>query len=200
MQTVSKVAPATTNPKSQSTAAAKPASKPTPKSADPSRPAALPPTPATPQPAPATASKAPVAAPITAPSGPATAPQPIVPAPAPAWSNEDESAFQAMLARRKAAGYQRRGKDVGSQMLRPGEITPNAGTVVSTIVGLVAAAGTVGRGDLLDAMAKTAFPHPKARPADRAWCQGYVAGALRDGFLAVAGEGSPANNSKGTEQ
>ena len=195
MQTDSKVAPATTIPKIQSIAAAKPASKPTPKAADPLPPAALPPTQATPHAAPAAGSKAPVAAPITAPSAPAPAPQAIAPAPMPAWSNEDESAFQAMLARRKAAGYQRRGRDVGAQILRPG-ITPNPGTVVGTIVGLVAAAGTMSRGDLLDAMAKTAFPHAKARPADRGWCQGYVAGALRDGFLAVAGESSPSSNSQ----
>lgn len=114
------------------------------------------------------------------------------PAPAVAWSDEDERGFQALLARRKAAGFQPRGRDVGQQLLRPGKITPNAGTVVATIVGLVAERGTVKRGALVDAMGETAFPHAKARPSDRNWCQGYVAGALRDGYLAIAGESSPA--------
>jgi hypothetical protein len=112
------------------------------------------------------------------------------PALALAWTSEDESAFQAMLAQRKAAGYQRRGKDVGAQLLQVGDIAPN-GTVVAVIVALVAEYGTIGRGKLLDAMAMATFPHPKAKPEDRGWCQGYVGGAIRDGFLAVA-DGAPA--------
>ena len=102
-----------------------------------------------------------------------------------AWSNEDESGFQALIARRKAAGYQRRGKDVSSQVLRPGDIKPNAETVVATIVGIVADRGSVPRADLIDLMAAATFPHPKARPTDKAWCQGYVGGAIRNGFLVV---------------
>lgn len=102
------------------------------------------------------------------------------------WSDEDESAFQAMSARRKAAGYQRRGRDVGGQVLTVGAITPNAGTVSAVIVGLLTQAGTMSRAALLDAMAGAAFTHPKAKPQDRGWCQGYVSGALRDGFLALA--------------
>ena len=53
------------------------------------------------------------------------------------------------------------------------------------IVGILAHAGTMNRGALVDAMATANFPHPKARPTDRGWCQGYVAGAIRSGFLAV---------------
>lgn len=102
------------------------------------------------------------------------------------WSDEDESAFQAMSARRKAAGYQRRGRDVGGQMLTLGSIAPNPGTVAAVIVTLVERHGRIGRAALLDAMAGAAFSHPKARPKDRGWCQGYVSGALRDGFLALA--------------
>lgn len=107
-----------------------------------------------------------------------------------AWSPEDESAYQALLARRKAAGYNRRRRDVAAQRVCVGKITPNASTVVATVVALVAERGTPTRGELLDAMAKATFPHSRARPEDRGWCQGYVAGALRDGFLALSNENS----------
>lgn len=115
----------------------------------------------------------------------------------PTWSDEDERAFGVMAARRKAAGFQRRGKDVGGQLLRVGGIVPNPGTVVATIVGLVAERGTVARGDLLALIGTTTFGNSKSRPQDRGWCQGYVQGAVRDGFLADAaagltGEASPA--------
>lgn len=128
----------------------------------------------------------------------AAAPVPSVSPAAATWSSEDESGFQAMLARRKASGYQRRGRDVGAQLICVGEITPNAGTVAAAIVHLVAERGTVTRGHLLDAMAKTAFPHAKARPEDREWCQGYVAGALRDCFLTLSDGPSPSEKSAET--
>ncbi len=118
-----------------------------------------------------------------------------VPAAPVAWSSEDEAALQALLARRKAAGYQRRGRDVSGQRLRPGKIKPNPDTVVATIVGIVAERGELGRAELLDLMAGTSFPHPKAQPQDKGWCQGYVAGAIRSGFLAVVAEG-PANHAQ----
>lgn len=102
------------------------------------------------------------------------------------WSKEDESAFQALLARRKAAGYQRRGRDVGGQILAVGKMTPNPKTVSAVIVGLVAERGFMSRTALLDAMAGAVFLHPKVKPKDRGWCQGYVSGALRDGFLVLA--------------
>lgn len=112
----------------------------------------------------------------------------LAPAPAmpPLWSSEDEASLQTLLARRKAAGYQRRGKDVAGQVIRPGAIKPNEGTITAVIVGILARAGTMNRGALVDAMATANFPHPKARPTDRGWCQGYVAGAIRSGFLAAA--------------
>lgn len=122
-------------------------------------------------------------APVAAQSGQVV---PVVPK----WSDEDESAFQGLSARRRAAGYQRRGRDVGGQALSVGKITPNANTVSAMIVGLVAEQGTLTRSALLAAMAGAVFPHPKAKPQDRNWCQGYVAGALRDGFL-TAEPGSP---------
>jgi hypothetical protein len=122
-----------------------------------------------------------------------TAVQLPTPAPAaPAWSAEDESAFQSLTARRKAAGYQRRGRDVGDQTIALGAVTPNPGTVIAVIVALVTErGGSVGRAELVAAMAAADFPHGKARPEDKGWCQGYVAGAVRNGFLALA-EGEPA--------
>src|SRR5690606_37450391 len=107
--------------------------------------------------------------------------------PAPAlWSSEDEAALQGLLARRKAAGYKRRGKDLSTQALKPGAIKPNPDTTVATVVALVADRGQVSRGELLGLMAAASFPHPKARPQDSGWCQGYVAGAIRSGFLTVS--------------
>lgn len=129
---------------------------------------------------------------VSSPALPSWLEAPLVAAPAqslpqaPSWSEKDEGALQAMLARRKAAGYQRRGRDVSGQLLRVGEVKPNANTVSATIVELVAGRGSVTRAELLDMMAVATFPHAKARPADRGWCQGWVAGALRDNFLALA--------------
>ena len=122
-------------------------------------------------------------------SAPAAAPAQLPAAP-PSWSSEHEASLQALLARRRAAGYQRRGKDVGGQRLLPGNITPNSDTIVATIVNIVAERGELGRAELLDLMARASFPHPKAQPQSKEWCQGYVAGAIRNGFLAVVAEAS----------
>ena len=131
-------------------------------------------------------------APIEASPAPAAAPLPALPPAAPAWSAEDESAFQSLTVRRKAAGYQRRGRDVSEQTITLGAVSPNPGTIVAVIVGLVAGrGGSVGRAELVAAMAGADFPHGKARPDDKGWCQGYVAGAVRNGFLALA-EAEPA--------
>jgi hypothetical protein len=105
---------------------------------------------------------------------------------APTWSDDDESVFQALLTRRKAAGYQRRGRDVGGQLITVGTITANPNTVVAVIVAIVAEHGKIGRAKLVEAMANAIFPHPKAQPSDRGWCQGYVAGAVRNGFLMLS--------------
>jgi len=102
------------------------------------------------------------------------------------WSEEDEEAFSTMAARRKASGYQRRGRDIGGQVLRVGGITPNPGTVVATIVELFNTRNAMTRTELLDAIACASFSNANAKPADRSWANGYVAGALRDGFLTVA--------------
>lgn len=118
-----------------------------------------------------------------------TLPVPVVGqghAPAPTWSDEDESALQALVTRRKAAGYQRRGRDVGAQMITVGTITPNTKTVVAVIVAIVAEHGSIERAELLEAMATAIFPHAKAQPTNKSWCQGYVAGAVRNGFLKLS--------------
>ena len=137
-------------------------------------------------PASATAVDALAQAPQAGPSSPLAAIQAPASATPPLWSSDDETSLQTLLARRKAAGYQRRGKDVAGQVIRTGAIKPNEGTVAAVIVGILAYAGTMNRGALVDAMATANFSHPKARPTDRGWCQGYVAGAMRSGFLAVA--------------
>lgn len=77
------------------------------------------------------------------------------------------------------------GRNVGAQVIQLGEIKPNAGTVFGVIAALVAELGTVTRAGLVDAMGQATFANPKARPTDKGWCQGYVAGALRDGILAI---------------
>ena len=77
------------------------------------------------------------------------------------------------------------GRNVGAQVIQLGEIMPNAGTVFGVIGALVAELGTVTRAGLVDAMSQATFANPKARPTDKGWCQGYVAGALRDGILAI---------------
>ena len=75
---------------------------------------------------------------------------------------------------------------MSSQILRPGTIKPNADTVVATIVGIVAERGELARAELVGRMGTAKFPHPKAQPTDKGWCQGYVAGAIRNGFLTAA--------------
>lgn len=92
------------------------------------------------------------------------------------------SAAASMPKRAKVA---RRGRNFDMQLLQPGAIQANPGTVFGVIAALVAELGTVARAELVDAMGQTVFPSPKARAQDRAWCQGYVAGALRDGYLAL---------------
>ena len=72
-----------------------------------------------------------------------------------------------------------------------GFITPNPNTTVAVIVGLIGERGSIARAELLDAMASVTLSHPKAQPADAGWCQGYVAGAIRNGFLRVD-DGGPA--------
>jgi len=104
----------------------------------------------------------------------------------PAWSDEDERAFKTQAARRKAAGYRAQGRDLGAQLITVGGVKPNPNTTVAVIVGLVAERGSVTRSELVDAMASVAFPHPKAQPGDKSWCQGYVAGAIRNGFLSAS--------------
>lgn len=110
----------------------------------------------------------------------------LPPTTAPTWSSEDEGTYRTLLAQRKAAGYQRRGREVSGQLLTAGTIKPNPNTVAAVILNLVAGSGRMSRGELVVALATATFPHPKARPGDKGWCQGYIAGALRNGFLAVA--------------
>jgi hypothetical protein len=115
---------------------------------------------------------------------------PATPPGAVAWSGDDEAVLQSLMARRKAAGYKRPAGTIGEQAIRAGTIKPNADTIVAVIVSLVTERETLARGELVSLMALATFPHPKARPYEPGWCQGYIAGALRNGFLALA-SGSP---------
>lgn len=72
--------------------------------------------------------------------------------------------------------------------LRPGDIAPNPGTIVAAIVRLVVERGELSRPELVELMSDATLAHPKARPAEKGWSQGYVAGAIRGGFLAVTSE------------
>jgi hypothetical protein len=114
---------------------------------------------------------------------------PALPAAVSSWSEADERAYQSLAARRKAAGFQRRGRDVSAQRVVLGAVTPNPGTVYATIAAIVGAAGNVGRGELIDLMATATFTNAKAKPTDRNWCTAYIAGAARDGVLAWADRG-----------
>lgn len=66
-------------------------------------------------PASATAVDAPAPAPQAGSSSPLAATLAPALAKPPLWSSEDEASLQTLLARRKAAGYQRRGKDVAGR-------------------------------------------------------------------------------------
>ena len=77
--------------------------------------------------------------------------------------------------------------------LRPGNIAPNPGTIVAAIVRLVIERGEVSRSELVALMSAANLAHPKARPAEKGWSQGYIAGAIRSGFLVVTGEPSTAD-------
>jgi hypothetical protein len=100
-----------------------------------------------------------------------------------AWTDSDEAAFRLMQQRRKNAGHKGRGANINAQLLCVGSIKPNGNTVASAIVGLLPAKGTITRGELLARMAATDFTSKNARPEDKGWCQGYVAGAIRSGFV-----------------
>ena len=101
------------------------------------------------------------------------------------WSDGDEKQLRALLARRRQAGYRKPSRDVGSQLLKVGSFNPNPNTVTASICAIVALNGTISRKALLAEMAETVFPHPKAQPKDAKWCQGWVAGAIRNGFLVL---------------
>ena len=98
----------------------------------------------------------------------------------------EQPALSAQQCKPEPAETCKRGRKVGGQLLQLGEIKPNAGTVFGVIGELVAELGTVTRAGLVAAMGQATFANRKARPTDKSWCQGYVAGALRDGILAVA--------------
>jgi len=104
------------------------------------------------------------------------------------WTEDDESRLRNLLTRRRQAGYRRASRDVGGQLLRVGDFNPNPNTVTASICAIVALNGTITRKALLAEMAETVFPHPKAQPKNPKWCQGWVAGAIRNGFLMLVAD------------
>jgi hypothetical protein len=46
------------------------------------------------------------------------------------WTEADEATYQGLASRRKAAGYQRRARRDGSQLITAGDIRPNPNTTV----------------------------------------------------------------------
>lgn len=107
------------------------------------------------------------------------------PAAMPRWTDDDEFQLRAMLDRRRAAGYRKPSRDVGGQVLKLGSFGPNPNTVTASICAIIGLHGTITRGELLAEMAETVFPHPKAQPKNPKWCQDWVAGVIRNGFVVV---------------
>ncbi|NML92017.1 hypothetical protein HHL26_23750 [Sphingobium sp. TB-6] len=104
------------------------------------------------------------------------------------WTEDDEAQLRNLLTRRRQAGYRKPSRDVGGQVLRVGSFNPNPNTVTASICAIVALNGTITRRALLAEMADTVFPHPKAQPKDPKWCQGWVAGTIRNGFLVLVAD------------
>lgn len=104
------------------------------------------------------------------------------------WTEYDEAQLRALLTRRRQAGYRKPSRDVGGQLLRVGDFNPNPNTVTASICAIVALNGTITRKALLAEMAETVFPHPKAQPKNPKWCQGWVAGAIRNEFLVLVAD------------
>ena len=104
------------------------------------------------------------------------------------WTEADEDQLRGLLARRRQAGYRKPSRDVGSQLLKVGSFNPNPNTVTASICAIAALNGTITRKALLAEMTETVFPHPKAQPKNAKWCQGWVAGAIRNGFLVLVAD------------
>ena len=104
------------------------------------------------------------------------------------WTEDDEAQLRTLLTRRRQAGYRKPSRDVSSQLLKVGSFNPNPNTVTASIYAIVALNGTITRKALLAEMAETVFPHPKAQPKNAKWCQGWVAGAIRNGFLMLVAD------------
>lgn len=121
----------------------------------------------------------------------ASADQPIAQA-APAWSETDESLFQEMQARRKATKAKRpagasRSRLGDDTVLLVGPTVAGSASVFGTIRAAVAGHGDAGiaRAVLLDQLAKAEWQSSAAKPGDRGWLAGWVAGAVRAGVLVV---------------
>lgn len=110
---------------------------------------------------------------------------------APAWSEDDEAAYQELLARRRTAKVRRAsGATVrlGDDAVLVVGPTPAEGkSVMSTIRAVVAVHGEAGvvRSVLLAELGSAKFESAAAKPTDPGWLKGWVAGAFRQGVLAI---------------
>lgn len=109
-----------------------------------------------------------------------------------AWSDIDESTYQALLARRRAAKVKSRSggpraRLTDAAMLVVGSTPAEGKSVLATVRAAVAAHGEAGvaRGVLLDELAKAKWESVHARPSDRGWLAGWLSGAVRQGVVAV---------------
>lgn len=128
----------------------------------------------------------------------AVAEQPVPQAEA-IWTDEDEAAYQAVLARRKASKGKRapavsRSRLADDAVLLVGPTPVTGKSVYSTIKTLVVLAGEDGikRGELVAKLQTAEFNTPHAKPDDAAWLKGWVSGAVRAGVLVVQAAGPAA--------
>lgn len=105
------------------------------------------------------------------------------------WTEGDELKLRDMLARRKAAGYRRASRDVSAQKIALGDISPNPKTIIASIYAIVALNGEISRKELIREMTTTVFPGQSPKPYDKKWCQGWIAGAIRNGYLRIVTDG-----------
>lgn len=116
-----------------------------------------------------------------------------------AWTDEDEAAYQAVLARRKATKGKRapaasRNRMADDAVLLVGPAPVTGKSVYSTIKQVVAQAGEDGikRGELVAKLQTADFASPHAKKDDAAWLKGWVSGAVRAGVLVVQAAGPAA--------
>ena len=101
------------------------------------------------------------------------------------WTEKDETQYLELAARRKESGFRKRGKDTSSQYLVISNLRPNPKSAAGIIYETVKIENGMTRGTLLERLATRLGDETKHKFNDRRWCQGYIAGTIRDGFISV---------------